>query len=49
MAQLYIKCGCETAPDIKVMVLTGVVPIAQIICQVCDFSYVSVGGEVINA
>jgi len=31
------------------MVLTGVVPIAQIICEVCDFSYVSVGGEVVNA
>ena len=49
MFQLNIKCGCETAPDIKVMVLTGVVPIAQIICERCDFSYVSVGGEVVNA
>ena len=49
MTQLIIKCGCEKAPDIKVMVLTGVVPIAQIICQNCDFSYVSVGGEVVNA
>jgi hypothetical protein len=49
MPQLNIKCGCETAPKIKVMVLTGVVPIAQIICERCDFSYVSVGGEVVNA
>jgi hypothetical protein len=49
MPQLNIKCGCETAPDIKVMVLTGVVPIAQIICQNCEFSYTSVGGEVVNA
>ena len=49
MKQLMIKCGCETAPDIKVMVLTGVVPIAQIVCQKCDFSYISVGGEVVNA
>jgi len=49
MPQLNIKCGCETAPDIKVMVLTGVVPIAQIICENCDFSYLSVGGEVVRA
>ena len=49
MPKLNIKCGCETAPVIKVMVLTGVVPIAQIICEKCDFSYVSVGGEVVNA
>ena len=49
MGQLNIKCGCETAPEIKFMVLTGVVPIAQIICERCDFSYISVGGEVLNA
>jgi hypothetical protein len=49
MPSLHIKCGCETAPDIKVMVLTGVVPIAQIVCQNCEFTYLSVGGEVVNA
>jgi hypothetical protein len=49
MPSLHIKCGCETAPDIKVMVLTGVVPIAQIVCQNCEFTYLSIGGEVVNA
>lgn len=49
MPSLNIKCGCKTAPDIKVMVLTGVVPIAQIVCQICQFTYLSIGGEVVNA
>jgi hypothetical protein len=49
MPNLKIKCGCETEPDIKVMVLTGVVPIAQIVCQNCEWVYLSIGGEVVNA
>jgi hypothetical protein len=49
MPQLNIKCGCETAPEIEITVKQGIVPIAIISCQKCDFSYVSVGGEVVRA
>ena len=49
MKQLNIKCGCETAAEIKVSVLNGVVPIAQIECVNCKLAYISVGAEVVNA
>lgn len=49
MKQLNIKCGCETAAEIKVSVLNGVVPIAQIECVNCRLLYISVGAEVVNA
>ena len=49
MKQLNIKCGCETAPDIKVSVLNGVVPVAQITCIKCGLAYISIGAEVTNA
>ena len=49
MPQLNIKCGCETAPEIEITVHRGVVPIAVISCQKCEFTYTSIGGEVCNA
>jgi hypothetical protein len=49
MKLLNIKCGCETAAEIKVSVLNGVVPIAQIECVNCKLAYISVGAEVVNA
>jgi hypothetical protein len=49
MKQLNIKCGCETAADIEVSVLNGVVPIAQITCVQCGLAYFSIGVKVTNA
>lgn len=49
MKELDIKCLCDTAASIKVSVLNGVVPIAQITCVNCGVAYISVGAEVTNA
>jgi hypothetical protein len=49
MKQLNIKCGCETAPDLRVYILNGVVPIAQITCVKCGLAYITLQAEVANA
>ncbi len=42
MKNLNIKCGCETAAEIKVTVLIAVTPVvAQILCVKCELAYVS--------